>query len=167
VTKEAVTETLLELGRKLGFKVSAEVNASESAWVDVVWFDSKFDFGPTEQDDRWVKLKTWRQPVIPLVGFEIEASANAKTVKGSVANLLNLGAMMSVIVLCKENVTAIRNRAAIHREKPDKDIWKFLERRATQWVYAEARPTGIRIVIMTEPEVNSWARSKGVEVPGG
>jgi len=114
-----------------------------------------------------VKLKTWRQPVIPLVGFEIEASANAKTVKGSVANLLNLGAMMSVIVLCKENVTAIRNRAAIHHEKPDKDIWKFLERRATQWVYAEARPAGIRIVIMTEPEVNSWARSKGVEVPGG
>lgn len=34
--------SLLEaIGRHLGFDVATEVEASESAWVDVVWFDRR------------------------------------------------------------------------------------------------------------------------------
>ena len=109
-------------------------------------------------------MKTWRHPVVPTVGFEIEASASSKPLKGSVTSLVNLGATMGIVVLCEENVTKIRSRAKGNQDKSDEEIWRFLLERATQWVYAEARPS-TRIVVLTEPEVKKWARSKGVEVP--
>jgi len=159
MTKAEVTDILSKLGVRLGFRVGAEVQASDSAWVDVVWFDSRFDFGPVSQADQWIKARTWRQPVIPVVGFEIEASAGAKQVKGSVANLANLGATMGVLVLCEENVKAVRSRAQVHRNESEAAIWKFLLERATQWV-SESRPAGVRVVILTEPELKAWAASK-------
>lgn len=72
MTKEATTENLVKLGKKLGFQVGTEIQASDSAWVDVVWFDDKFDFGPMK-GEKWSRVKTWLQPVLPVVGFEIEA----------------------------------------------------------------------------------------------
>jgi len=69
MTKETVTEILVDLGRGLGFKVGMEIQASSSAWVDVAWFDEKFDFGPLKGES-WSRVKTWRQPVLPVVGFE-------------------------------------------------------------------------------------------------
>ena len=59
MTKENVTKILVELGTKLGFRVGTEVQASDSAWVDVVWFDAKFDLGP-KKDEKWSRVKTWR-----------------------------------------------------------------------------------------------------------
>ena len=150
MTKEDVTEILIELGRKLEFRVGTEIQASDSAWVDVVWFDSRVDFGP-EKGERWSRVKTWRQPVLPIVGFEIEASAVAKRLKGSVANLNDLGALMGVIVISEENINEMRKRAELWRRKSTDEVWKELIRRVIQWVY-EARPI-VRIVVMTEPEI--------------
>jgi len=161
MTESQTRKLLLKLGTNLGFHVGEEIQASDSAWVDIVWFDSKFDYGPTSAEDRWIRVKTWRLPVIPIVGFELEASAGTKTVKGSVANLDNLGAAMNILLLCEENVNRIRNRGNAHRQESDVEIWKFLVTAATQWVYAEARPKS-RIVVMTEPEVKEWAAKKGV-----
>ena len=161
MTKEIVTKALIELGKRLDFRVGTEIQASNSAWVDVVWFDERFDFGPAK-GELWSRVKTWQQPVLPAVGFEIEASAGAKPLKGSVANLEDLGALMSVIVLSDENVERLRKRSNIWSNKPINKIWKELRRRAIQWVY-ETRPT-IRIVVMTEPEIKEWAKSKGLSV---
>jgi hypothetical protein len=46
MTKESATNILVELGKRLGFHVGTEIQASDSAWVDVVWFDDRFDYGP-------------------------------------------------------------------------------------------------------------------------
>ena len=159
MTKRDTTEILIKMGKKLGFQVGTEIQASDSAWVDVVWFEGKFDFGP-KKGEKWSRAKTWRQPVLPVVGFEIEASAGAKPLKGSVANLNDLGALMSVIVISEENIIKVRKRADLWSKKSDDEIWKFLLDRTTQWVYS-ARPF-VRVVIMTEHEVRDWARSKGL-----
>jgi len=157
MTKEEMTRILTDLGTKLGFNVGTEVQASDSAWVDVVWFDNRFDFGP-KKGEKWSRVKTWRQPVLPVVGFEIEASAGAKTLKGSVANLNDLGALMGVIVISEENIDKMRKRAGLWSRKPSSEIWKELVRRAIQWVH-EARPI-VRIVVMTEPEIRQWWEEK-------
>jgi len=157
MTKEDVTKILVELGTKLGFRVGTEVQASDSAWVDIVWFDAKFDFGP-RKGERWSRVKTWRQPVLPVIGFEIEASAGAKTLKGSVANLNDLGALMGVIVISEENIDKMRKRADLWSRKSANEIWKELVRRAIQWI-REAHPI-VRIVVMTEPEIRQWWKEK-------
>jgi hypothetical protein len=159
MTRESVASILVELGRRLGFRVGTEVQASDSAWVDVVWFDDRFDFGP-RKGDGWSKVKTWRQPVLPVAGFEIEASVGAKPLKGSIANLNDLGAIMSVIVISEENIAKIRSKSAKWRDAQEKLIWAELSKRTVRWVY-EARPI-VRVVVMTEPEVKEWARNKGV-----
>jgi len=159
MTKEAVTNILVELGKKLGFSVGTEIQASDSAWVDVVWFDDRFDFGPTK-GDKWSKVKTWRQPVIPIAGFEIEASVGAKPLKGSIANLNDLGALMSVVVISEENLAKMRNKSAKWRNISPKLIWAELVKRTVTWIH-EARPV-VRVVVMTEPEVTEWAREKGL-----
>jgi hypothetical protein len=129
--------------------------------VDVVWFDNRFDFEPLK-GDVWSRVKTWRQPVLPVVGFEIEASVVAKPLKGSVANLNDLGALMGVIVVSDENVERLKNRSNSWRNKSIDEVWRELLRRIIQWVY-EARPL-VRVVVMTEPEIREWARSKGLNV---
>jgi len=158
MTKESMTNLLVELGKKLGFRVGTEIQASDSAWVDVVWFDDKFDFGP-KKGEKWSKVKTWRQPVLPVVGFEIEATAGAKPLKGSIANLNDLGALMNVIVISEENIAKMRKKGTKWINENEKSIWMELLRRTIKWVY-EARPA-VRIVVMTEPEVKEWARNKG------
>jgi len=70
--------------------------------VDVIWFDDRFDFDP-RKGEKWSRVKTWRQPVLPVVGFEIEASAGAKKLKGSVANLNDLGPLIGVIVISEKH----------------------------------------------------------------
>lgn len=160
MTKESVTNILVELGKKLGFRVGTEIQASSSAWVDVVWFDERFDFGPKKEEERWSKVKTWLQPVLPIVGFEIEASAGAKTLKGSIANLNDLGALMSVVVISEENLAKMRKKGKRWSIERDESIWEELLMRTVMWIH-EARPT-VRVIVMTEPKVREWARNKGI-----
>jgi len=157
MTKKDVTKILTELGTKPGFNVGTEVQASDSAWVDVVWFDDRFDFSP-KKGEKWSGMKTWRQPVLPVVGFEIEASAGAMTLKGSVANLNDLGPLMDVIVISEENIDKTRKRADLWSGRPSSEIWRELIRRAIQLIH-EARPI-VRIVVMTEPEIKQWWEEK-------
>lgn len=81
--------TLTALGKHLGFHVFSEVEASEAAWVDVVWCDPKFSLAvPPGKTPR---LR--RAPVLPVAAFEVEnkTGLNAKHIKGSVSNLNNAG----------------------------------------------------------------------------
>ena len=151
---------LLKLGRKLGFEVATEVEASEGAWIDVVWFDSRFKSGSLDLPK---PSKTRRHPVLPVVGFEIEGSASSKQIKGSVTNLDILSPIMGIIILGRSNLDAIRKRAEIHRHKSDEELWKLLVNRVYRWVYAEAQPK-TRIVIMTEDEALKWAERAGVSL---
>jgi hypothetical protein len=64
MTKESATNILVELGKRLGFHVGTEIQASDSVWVDVVWFDDRFDYGPMN-GEWWSRVKTWRQPAKP------------------------------------------------------------------------------------------------------
>ena len=48
------------------------------------------------------------------------------------------------------------------RRKSVNAIWEEWRRRVIQWIY-EARPL-VRIVVMTEPEVREWAKSKGLDI---
>jgi hypothetical protein len=159
MTKESVTNILVELGKRLGFRVGTEIQASASAWVDVVWFDDRFDYGP-KKGEKWSNVKTWLKPVLPVAGFEIEASAGAKPLKGSVANLNDLGALMSVVVISEENLTKMRKKGRRWSNEKDESIWQELRKRTLTWIH-EARPT-VRVVVMTEPEVKEWAINKGL-----
>jgi hypothetical protein len=97
-------QLLIEVGNALGFDVRPEVQASDSAFVDLVWFDKRLPI-PTGKKNFHMRYA----PVLPVVGFEIElhTGLNAKHVKGSVSNLSNLGAQLGVIVIGEGNLTAL------------------------------------------------------------
>ena len=141
---------LKSLGEKLGFNPKAEVEASESAWVDIVWFDKRFPL-PAKA------LKMRYAPVLPVVGFEIERKTglDAKHVKGSVSNLSNLGAQLGVIVIGEANFEYLQNTRS-WKNKGKATVIKELRDRIYRWVYAEAQPR-VRIIVMFEHEVRKWA----------
>ena len=152
-----------EIGTKLGFDVLTEVEASESAWVDVVWFDSRL----SPHSMGTAKPKIRRAPVLPVVGFEVEVRTglDVKHIKGSVSNLNNLGAQLGVVVIGAGNLQLLRESALVHREKTEGDLDAVLMERLYRWVYAESQPRG-RVVIMSEQDVVDWARRLGVSIPG-
>ena len=148
------------MGRKLGFDVQLEIEASESAWVDVVWFDKRFSF-----DAIGIKKGKMRfSPVIPIVAFEIEikTGVNAKHIKGSVSNLDNLGAQLGVIGIGAGNLEIIK-KPLVHKDKTDSELKELLMERVYRWVYAEAQPNS-RVVIMFEDQIIKWAEHIGIDV---
>ena len=149
---------LVELGRKLGFEVLTEVEASEAAWIDVVWLDKRF----ANAMPLGKKPKLRRAPALPIVAFEVEnkTGLNAKHVKGSVSNLNNSGAQMGVIVIGNESVLLLGKQPA-HLSKKPAEIESELMERAYRWVHAEAQPKG-RVVLMSERELVEWAQREGV-----
>ena len=170
--KSDLLEVLEGLGKQLRFEVRKEVEASESAWVDMVWFDNRF---PIEaQNSHNMRYA----PVLPAFGFEIEfhTGLNAKHVKGSVSNLSNLGAQLGVIVIGHANLEtlasqfAATNKAAISTkalvQKQPEEFRKSLCDRIYRWVYAEAQPRS-RIIVMFEDEVRAWAEKITANVPCG
>ena len=154
----SLNELVVKLGKKLGFDVETEVPASESAWVDVVWYDNRFRFPKPSTSKTLLRV-----PKLPIVGFEIELTTgtNAKHIKGSVANLNNLGASMSIIILGNGNLNVLKKRAQMHKTETDKELWDWLLTRVKLWVYAEARPT-TRIVVITEDELIEWSKNEGI-----
>lgn len=151
-SKETLTELLKKIGSDLNFHVKREVEASESAFVDLVWFDNRFPI-PAK------KFRMRYALVLPVVGFEIElhTGLNAKHVKGSVSNLSNLGAQLGVIVIGKANLDALEGSPA-WKGKDKKLVRKSLCDRVYRWIYAEAQPR-VRIIVMFEDEVRQWANS--------
>jgi len=154
---ESLREVICKLGEKLGFEVEREVPASTSAWVDLVWFDKRFRFPKPKSKETLLRV-----PKLLVVGFEIEykTATNPKHVKGSIANLDDLGASMGVLVLGKENLNALRKYAQIYQEKGDDELWEILLEKVRLWVN-EAHPK-TRIVIMTEDEVREWAKREKI-----
>ncbi len=152
-TKPALVQRLIELGKLLEFDVRAEVEASESAYVDVVWFDKRLPLGALGQR----QLNMRYAPVLPVAAFEVElrTGLNAKHVKGSVSNLNNLGALLGVIVLGSQNLQQLKKRPP-HTEKSDQELEQILRDRVYRWVYAEAQPRN-RVIVMFESEVDRWA----------
>lgn len=150
------------IGGHLGFEVATEVEASESAWVDVVWFDPRVSFGPLGVRKPRMRFA----PVLPVVGFEVELKTglNAKHIKGSVSNLDTLGAQVGVVVLGSGNVALARAKTRSFAALTEEEIQSQLVQRAYRWVYAEAQPK-TRIVIMTEEQLLVWARALGVSSP--
>ena len=152
--KDEVIRTILELGRKLDFEARTEVGASESAWVDVAWLDKRFRYGLGE------RAHMWKYPLVAVVGFEVEASAGSKQVKGSVANLENLGASLSIIVLTKENIDRMRRKTKSYAELQEGKLWEQLKKFVARWI-SESR-TKMRILIMTENDIMEWAKQEGL-----
>jgi len=128
ITKEIVSNILVELGKKLGFCVGTEIQASASAWVDVVWFDDRFDYGP-KKGEKWSDVKTWLKPVLPVACFEIEASPGAKPLMGSIANLNELGALMSVVVFSEVNLAKMKKKGPKWSNARDESVWEELRER--------------------------------------
>jgi len=155
-----LVDILLKLGGKLGFEVATEVEASKGAWIDVVWFDSRFKSGSLDLSK---PSKTRRYPVLPVVGFEIEGSVDSKQIKGSVTNLDVLSPIMGIIVLRRSNLDIVRKKTEKYRHKSDDELWKLIVNKVYRWVYAEAQPK-TRIVIMTENEVLKWAEKADVNL---
>lgn len=150
-TKSNLKQTLIGLGTSLGFDVLTEVEASESAWVDVVWFDKRLPVGKKKPRMRYA-------PVLPVAAFEVELKTglNAKHVKGSVSNLNNLGALLGVLVIGKETLDLLRKQPA-HESKTDEQLEQTLRDRVYRSVYAEAQPR-TRVIMMFEREVAEWAK---------
>ncbi|MGC1362389.1 MAG: hypothetical protein WA419_00640 [Silvibacterium sp.] len=147
--KSELIERLINLGKLLDFDVRTEVEASESAWVDIVWFDKRLPVGDRIGNMRYA-------PVLPVVAFEVElhTGLNAKHVKGSVSNLSNLNAELSVIVIGKGNLTDLQSQKA-HKDDPPEKLKQILCDRVYRWVYAEGQPRG-RVIVMFEDEVGRW-----------
>jgi len=79
---------LVALERRTGFEVRGKFKLRVSlGWMSSV-FDEKFDF-ESLKGNSWSRVKTWRQFILLVVGFEIEASTKTKTLKGSMVNLNN------------------------------------------------------------------------------
>lgn len=150
-----VAQTLFELGKSLGFDVLTEVEASESAWVDIVWFDKRLPVGAKKPRMRYA-------PVLPVAAFEIEIQTGlqAKHVKGSVSNLSNLGALLGVVVIGNKSLELLRKQTKGNAEKSDAELEKILRDRVYRWVYAEAQPRN-RVIVMFEREVFEWAKRLG------
>lgn len=153
-----MTGLLVALGEKLGFDVFTEVEASEAAWIDVVWCDPRFAKACVPNK----KPKLRRVPVLPIVAFEVEnkTGLNAKHVKGSLSNLNNSGAQMGVIVIGDESFALLGKQRA-HAAKNPQALEAELLERAYRWIHAEAQPKG-RIVLMSERELIEWAEREGV-----
>jgi len=147
-----LAKLLIRMGRRMGFEVKGEVEASESAWVDVVWFDHRL--GPSSYGVAKPKLR--QHPLLPMVGFEIEicTGLKAKHVKGSVTNLNNLGAVMGIVVVGEDNLKQLR-RLKSSASKTTEQLRDELCERVYRWVYAEAQPRN-RVVVMSENEVRKW-----------
>ncbi|MBI4587654.1 MAG: hypothetical protein HY725_02350 [Candidatus Rokubacteria bacterium] len=79
-----LVDLVVAIGKKLGFDTATEVAASESAWVDVVWFDNRIPLISLGVAKPRMRL----HPALPVVAFEIELKTglNAKHIKGSVSN---------------------------------------------------------------------------------
>jgi hypothetical protein len=150
--ERTIAQILKELGTHLGFIVKQEVEASESAFVDLVWFDNRFPIPPKHFRMRYAF-------VLPVIAFEIERNTarNAKHVKGSVSNLTNLGAQLGVIVIGEPNLAALQDSPAFKGKKRSV-VRKSLCDRVYRWVYAEAQPK-TRIVVMFEDQLRAWAIS--------
>jgi hypothetical protein len=151
---------LVAIGEKLGFYVVTEVEASEAAWGDVVWFDTRF----SNASPPGKRPRLRRTPALPIAAFEVEnkTGLNAKHVKGSVSNLNNSGAQMSVIVIGNQSLALLKKQPA-HSMKKDDVLEAELLDRAYRWVHAEAQPKG-RVVLMSERELVEWAKREGVSV---
>lgn len=134
MTKESVTNTLVELGMRLGFRVGTEIQASDQLGWMLCGLMTGSISGP-RKEEKWFKVKTWRQPVLPVVGFEIEASAGAKPLKGSIANLNDLGAIMGVVIISEENIAKMRKKGTKWSNETDESIWMELLKKTTKWVY--------------------------------
>jgi hypothetical protein len=162
---EPRASTLIDLissiGGHLGFEVATEVEASESAWVDVVWFDSRISFRALGIK----KPKMRFAPVLPVIGFEIElrTGLNAKHIKGSVANLDTLSAQAGVIVLGSGNIALARAKTRSLAALTEQEVQTQLVQRAYRWIYAEAQPK-TRIAIMTEEQIQAWAVALGIPI---
>lgn len=157
---KGLVDLVAEMGRKLEFEVEIEVEASESAWVDVVWFDKNFSF-----DAIGIKKGKMRFcPVIPIVAFEIEikTGSNAKHIKGSVSNLDNLGAQLGIIGIGSGNLETIK-KPLVHKDKSKIELKNMLMERVYRWVYAEAQPRS-RVVIMFEDQIIEWAVNIGIDI---
>lgn len=152
----SLCDLLSTIGSKLQFGVRAEVQASESAYVDLVWFDKRL---PLPIENKSFNMRY--EPFLPVVGFEIElhTGLNDKHVKGSVSNLSNLGAQLGVIVIGKDNIIQL---AKTHPKETEKQLKQTLRDRVYRWVYAEAQPK-VRIVVMFEDEVLAWGKRVGIE----
>ena len=158
VLGKGLVDLVAEMGRHLGYEVAIEVEASESAWVDVVWFDKRFSF-----ESIGIKKGKMRfSPVVPVAAFEIEikTGTNAKHIKGSVSNLDNLGAQLGIVGIGAGNIEALKKVNA-NAGKTDTELKKILMDRVYRWVYAESQPRN-RIVIMFENEIINWAKHIGI-----
>jgi hypothetical protein len=153
-----LVQLLVKLGVHLGFEVATEVQASEAAWVDVVWFDRRIPF----RDLGVTKPRIRYDPVLPAFGFEVELKTglNAKHIKGSVSNLNTLCAQVGVIVIGSGNIALARSSTKKLALVGDAEIEAGLVKRAYGWIHAEAQPRG-RVVLMTERQVLSWAQRTG------
>jgi hypothetical protein len=153
-TENTLIKELLDIGVRLGFDVRREVEASESAWVDIVWFDKALPLMAAHKKMRYA-------PVLPVVAIEVElrTGLNAKHVKGSISNLNNLGAQLGVIVIGQGNIETLLKQPA-HSKATKEQAQEIIRDRVYRWVYAEAQPRG-RVIIMFENEVRDW--SKGLK----
>jgi len=150
-SENTLIKLLMQMGADLHFEVRREVEASESAWVDIVWFDKRLPLTTAHKKMRYA-------PVLPVVAFEVElrTGLNAKHVKGSVSNLTNLGAQLGVIVIGQDNIAALLKQPA-HSKETEKQAQEILRDRVYRWVYAEAQPRS-RVIIMFENEVLDWSK---------
>jgi len=156
-------DVIADLGHKLDYAVAREVQASASAWVDVVWFDKRL----SPEALKLPSPSTRHAPVLPVVGFEVEikTGANAKHVKGSVSNLNNLGAQMGVVVIGAGVLPYVKSKSKALADASELEVEHVLMERVYRWVYAESQPAG-RMVIMSERQIVEWAAHAGVAVPG-
>jgi hypothetical protein len=133
---EPIADRLVAYGRRLGYQTRKEWRTELGNRIDVVW----------AQDLPAELAAMTSQPLLPVVGFEIETSwRTRKHVKGDIFNLQDLGAALGIIVLCKGPQDSPAEVASL--------------RKAAQRYVAKL---GLRILVWTEDDVQRLSSSSSL-----
>jgi hypothetical protein len=131
--EEPIADRLVAYGQRLGYQARKEWRTELGNRIDVVWAQDL----PTDL------AAMTSQPLLPVVGFEIETSwRTRKHVKGDIFNLQDLGAALGIIILCQG--------------PQDSPVEVASLRRATQRYVAKL---GLRILVWTEADVQRLSSS--------
>jgi hypothetical protein len=114
-------------------------------WPDVVWFETKLPKRLFLGDLRWG---------IPVVGFEVESSSSAQSIKAAINNLEALRPALGCIVI---------PTAVAERKRADRFGSRYVGLTAKGAVEYLAKRSWLSIVVLTDQQIDDFLTGRDVE----
>lgn len=138
--EQSVEARLDELLVKIGspYVSRRQVKVTALHWPDVVWFETKLPKRLFLGDLRWG---------IPVVGFEIESSSSAQSIKAAINNLEALRPALGCIVIPK---------AVAERKRADRFGSRYVGMTAKAAVEYLAKRSWLSIAVLTDEQIQDF-----------